>query len=497
MKKLILYIFLYFTLFTTPSYAQSVIRSQVTRPQTPDSADIAYYSKKNGWLAAAQIIGFNVGIWTFDRLVLNTEYSKISLSSMKENLTHGFVWDNDKMATNMFAHPYHGSLYYNAARSNGFNFWGSAAFTLGGSLLWEFFGENEYPSINDIIATPVGGVILGEVLYRTSDLLYDDRTSGMERFVREALGFIVSPARGLTRIFRGDAWRKRPSEGRQFGMPDMSWEILLGFRALEFVKPILDKGVGMVLYTCFEYGDKFDMDARKPYDYFNIKMSLNLQKAQPLLGQINVLGRLWAENIVDKGKHVIDMGFYQHLDYYDSNEISAVSSEVPYRFCTPASFGVGFLHHLKERRKISFDSYLHLNIIALGGALSDHYRVDARDYNLAAGFSSKAGVNFSYKDLFSASLSYDVYSMFTWESYPDPAVEEIDWANLDERNFNYQGDRSSAILHAITLRTDLKLTRKLYLTGMFYLYDRRTDYKFYDNVHSQSHEGRLMITYKF
>lgn len=42
--------------------------------------------------------------------------------------------------------------------------------------------ECEYPSTNDIIATPVGGAAIGKVLYRTSDLILDDRSSGGERF---------------------------------------------------------------------------------------------------------------------------------------------------------------------------------------------------------------------------------------------------------------------------------------------------------------------------
>ena len=57
-------------------------------------------------------------------------------------------------------------------------------FAIGGSAMWEMFMECEYPSTNDIIATPIGGAAIGEVLYRTSDMITDDRATGGERFGR-------------------------------------------------------------------------------------------------------------------------------------------------------------------------------------------------------------------------------------------------------------------------------------------------------------------------
>ena len=121
--------------------------------------------------------GINWGVWAFDRYALKADYAMISAKTIGKNFSKGFVWDNDKLETNMFMHPYHGSLYFNAARSNGFNFWQSSLFALGGSAMWEYVMESEYPSTNDIIATPIGGMALGEVFYRTSDLFIDERTT--------------------------------------------------------------------------------------------------------------------------------------------------------------------------------------------------------------------------------------------------------------------------------------------------------------------------------
>ena len=86
------------------------------------------------------------------------------------------MWDNDKFSTNLFAHPYHGNLYYNSARGNGLSFWQSAPYALGGSLMWEFMGEVEPPAINDILATTMGGICFGEISHRISHLLLNDRS---------------------------------------------------------------------------------------------------------------------------------------------------------------------------------------------------------------------------------------------------------------------------------------------------------------------------------
>ena len=136
----------------------------------------------------------------FDRFLMNEDFAHINGHTIKNNFKTGPVWDTDKFSTNLVAHPYHGSLYFNAARSNGMNFWQSIPFAAGGSLMWEFFMENEPPSINDLMATTFGGVELGEITYRLSDLFIDDRSSGAERVGREILSGLISPVRGINRF---------------------------------------------------------------------------------------------------------------------------------------------------------------------------------------------------------------------------------------------------------------------------------------------------------
>ncbi|WP_165045459.1 hypothetical protein [Dysgonomonas sp. ZJ709] len=139
------------------------------------------------------------------------------------------------------------------------------------------------------------------------------------------------------------------------------------------------------------------------------------------------------------------------------------------------------------------DAFAHANAILLGGALSDHYQVDERNYNLASGFSVKTGINIAYTDRFSVSSTYEMYRMFTWRGYPD----DINWDDFDSKTLNAQGDRSQAVLHVTSLQTELKLKKQWYLTGMFINYTRDTNYKKFEDVFSKTSEGRLMLTYKF
>lgn len=491
-KKILLISFLLIIAFG--GQAQIAIRHQVASPRQPDPIDIAYYSKKKKWFqAAATTFGLNMGVWAFDRYIQKGDFAYISLNTIKENFRKGFIWDNDYMSTNMFLHPYHGNLYYNSGRSNGLNYWESGALALGGSAMWELFMECEYPSTNDIIATPIGGMAMGEVLYRTSDLILDDRQTGSARFGHEFAAFLISPMRGLTRIINGDAWRKRPTSGKQFGVPDVSVDISMGLRALELKDPLIDKGLGFATTISVEYGDRYEAETSKPYDYFTFKVNINGQGAQPALSQMNITGRLYSAELIDNTKDFLSIGVYQHFDFYDSDTISDVSSRVPYKFSAPASFGLGLIHKSKRFEDWDFNSFFHFNGILLGASQSDHYVVNDRNYNLGSGFSWQYGTSISYKDRISISASHEGYRIFTWKGYD----KDINWATINEKTLNAQGDHSQAILHAISLRVDLKLREQWYLTGLGYNYTRDTNYKYFENVFSKTSEGRIMLTYKF
>jgi len=493
MKKI--FLILSFLFIYVSAYPQFLIRKEVMPPKVADSLDLSYYSKKRPWHAVSEVIGLNMGVWAFDRYIRKADFAYISMNTIRDNFKKGFVWDNDGIGTNMFMHPYHGNLYFNAARSNGYNYWESGGFALGGSLMWEMLMENEYPSANDIIATPVGGMAIGEVFYRTSDMVLDDRKKGWNRFGREFAAFLITPTKGLTRIINGDAWRKRGTSGKQFGIPDVSVEISSGVRVLELRDNLFDTGVGSATQINVEYGDRYDSDHKRPYDYFNFRINLNIQGSQPVLGQVNIMGRLWGTEVIDNSKDYLNLGIYQYFDYYDSDTISSVSKRTPYKFGAPASVGFGYIHKSKRFADWDFNSYAHINAILLGASLSDHYLVDERNYNLGSGFGWKLGVNIAYKDKLGVSWWYEAYKVYTWKGYS----EGYDLSLALKNHLNAQGDKSDVFFNLINLRVDLKLNEHLYLTGIGSLYHRNTHYKYseYEDVKSTTGEGRAMLTYKF
>lgn len=486
-------------------------RHIVMQPVLPDSADVRLHKHKTFWRAGAETVGCNLGIWAFDRYVQKGHYAYISWATIKENFKHGFEWDDDHLSTNMFAHPYNGSLFFNAGRSNGFNFWQSELFAIGGSAMWEMFMEKEYPSTNDIIATPIGGAALGEVFYRTSDLILDDRSTGGERFGRELAAFLVDPMKGINRIVTGAAWKKRGTSGRRFGTPPTSVELSLGGRYLSFIENGGGSRAGAAAEINIEYGNRFAESTEAPYDYFSFLLELQGMKSQPPLSRVGIMGRLLSKEIVDKKNMNLNIGLYQHFDFFDSDTISPAREavrfpcSVPYKMGTPASFGGGAMFLYKPSRQTALDGYLHLNGIILAGVLTDFYRDYHRNYNWGSGFSTKAGLAWTLSDdRISIKLANQFYKIYTWNGYD----ANYDWSLTPEgKPVDVQGDSSHSSFNRLEISANLRLRRRLYLTGGADFYTRKTEYTGMsiqmDNatisspiVSSKQLGFHLMLTYK-
>ncbi len=474
------------------SLAQIPIKFNTFPISQPDSTDVARMTKRHFWRAAAEVGGFNLSLWSFDRFVQHGDFSYISFKTIRENFRVGFKWDNDKLGTNTFLHPYNGSLYYNAGRANGFNFWQSELFAIAGSGMWEMFMENEYPSTNDIIATPIGGAALGEVMFRASDAVLDDRTRGWDRAGREVAAFIISPMRGINRLVTGDMWRHRSTRGRLFGTPSFAVRVSMGYRMLIFDRTLTDYHQGATAQIDIEYGDRFELKSTKPYDYFTFKGQLQIMKTQPFLSQIELKGRLLARELFSNYRSQGSIGLYQHFDFYDSDTVGNVK-KVPFKLGIPASVGVGFMYRDVERRHWVLDIFAHANGILLGSILSDHYQTDERNYNWAMGFSLKGGFNINIKrGKASLSMSHNFYRLFTYRGYQ--AGTDLRIANF--RRLNVMGDQSVASLNVTELRADAKIWRRLYGTLLFTNYVRSSHYRDFRDVHSTSGSISLMLSYK-
>jgi hypothetical protein len=134
-------------------------------PRPTPGPDRAGLRRDTAWVLSYQLVTIGI-LYTLPESISNwsdEQKDEYSLGKWWENVRNP-QWDDDKFWINYLAHPYWGAAYYVRARERGFDerasFWYSTLM----STAYEFGAEAlfEQPSIQDLVVTPVGGVILGE-----------------------------------------------------------------------------------------------------------------------------------------------------------------------------------------------------------------------------------------------------------------------------------------------------------------------------------------------
>jgi hypothetical protein len=257
--------------------------------------------RKHFWVAVAEVMAVNL-IPNLVSRSKDAEWAKFTLKSWGDNLTLPWQWDNNAFLNNQFSHPYHGAMYFNSARTNGYNFWQSAPWAFAGSLTWELFGEVWAPAPNDLANTTLGGITLGEMLYRVSSLTLDNEATGFDRVVREVTAGLLNPVRGFNRVVRGEAWKvsRTPPEWRQstiFGAVDA------GYRRISV--PGEDENVNLdgVFFTGqVVYGDGLLDLSKKPFSFFRAEITVASNNGTAgRLASLMVRGSLAARKLGDGG----------------------------------------------------------------------------------------------------------------------------------------------------------------------------------------------------
>ena len=469
---------------------------------------MALPTPKRPWQALAEVTGINVGVQLFDRWALNSDFAQTTLNSLKRNFTDGMVWDNDFFITNMFAHPYHGNLYFNAARTNGLTFWESAPFSLLGSAMWEFLGETEPPAINDILATTCGGMAIGEMTHRLSLTILDDRDHGFPRFLREAAATIINPIQGLHRIISGDAWRVKNKHYRyhDFNETPVDVSFSVGWRYLADDGALFRGIHAPYINFTLTYGTSVDGDKHtKPYDFFDLETNSAFGGGQPMVNTVNIVGRLWSTPILDKKDMAGEFGFYQHYNYYDAKPIEDGSSLTPYRISEAAGFGPGFIFSLPQMGYLTkMEQRFFTSGILLGGTKSDYFNVIERDYNMGSGFSIKSNTRLDFGRYGRIVLNAKYFRLWTWKGYEDKDLQPYVDGTADLHYLNVQGDNSNAALLVINPVIEMHLARQWSLTLSGSYYGRRTHYNYYydkdlilrqnSTVHARTFETKIGLT---
>ena len=488
---------------TIPINIQQCVPKPHGPQATPDPATVtdsatvmALPLKKHPWTAAAAVTALNTSVQLYNRYLSKEDFAQTTMRTIHRNLRTGLVWDNDKFIMNMFAHPYHGNLYFNVARSNGLNFWESAPYALGGSLMWELFGEKDPPAINDVITTTMGGVAIGEITHRVSDIVLDDRQRGFGRFLREAAAFLINPMKGFSRIARGDAWKVKSTHYKYHDNSKwpVNFSMSAGWRYLADKGKLSGGESNPFLDLFLVYGHAVDGEKHTtPYDFFDVDITFGLSSNQPLINDLHIVGRLWSTPILDKPRKLGEFGIYQHYNYYDSRPVIDGSDQTPYRISEPAALGPGFIFEAEKKGFVSkLQQRLFINAILLGGTKSDYFNVLERDYNMGSGFSIKSKTHLEFGNWARADLHVKYFRIFTWRGYKKSELKREDLHYL-----NVQGDKGNSGLFVVTPIVEVDLMKHCSLTLSGTYYHRNTRYEEHSDKESKTFETKAGLTYYF
>jgi hypothetical protein len=246
-----------------------------------------------------QAVIINV-IYNIGNQARGEETAKISFKSWWNNMKYGFEWDDNPFVTNQFGHPYQGSNYYTAGRANGLSYWESAALTAFGSATWEYFGENNYASFNDIVNTTLGGIALGEAFHRTAWMIRNTKETGKGRLWQEIAGTAIDPMGGLNRFMSGDA--HRVSEKPATFAPKGSTAVAqLGALWQGSNDNAFSEAPSAFLEMDLVYGTPLEGRGRTPFEAFTVNFRMGGGQG---LSDVRVRGRLFGQPLSDGKFHL-------------------------------------------------------------------------------------------------------------------------------------------------------------------------------------------------
>ncbi|HEX5819027.1 MAG TPA: DUF3943 domain-containing protein [Gemmatimonadales bacterium] len=382
--------------------------------------------KKRFWRALGEVVVVNIIPNAFSRLQ-DKEWSQWTLQSWADNIKYPWQWDNNAFLNNQFSHPYHGSLYFNSARTNGYNFWESVPWAFGGSLMWELFFEVWAPAPNDLLNTSLGGIALGEMLYRMSSLTLDNEASGTERVFREIGATLLNPVRGFNRALDGTMFKRSrtPDEWRP---STIQANLELGYRRFATDWDVTDPnalntgylGAGVV------YGNGVTDVTKAPFSHFrlNLLLAFNPGENARKLSELNVRGSLGGKSLARReGKASQLVGFMTYE--YSSSPVIEFGAQGFQGGWSQASRG-------KKGPTWYLDATAIFNPIA--AIKSDYFLVaEGRDYDYGIGLGGRGEVRAIWggKALVGVTANYRFIPVISGF----PAQHQLLRANFDARYY--------------------------------------------------------------
>ncbi|MDR0551133.1 MAG: DUF3943 domain-containing protein, partial [Spirochaetaceae bacterium] len=251
-------------------------------------------------------------VLNFGARLANAGFAGVTFETRARNIypSTWFWEDGDRFIVNQLGHPYQGSTYFAAARVNGFNFFESMPFALAGSLQWEIMFEPA-SSLNDVIATTIGGISLGEMLHRLF-LEVDESPSAGAKIG----GFFVSPIGSFNAVYN------RPKRGRGGGAiyelqvkagTEKSFAHFLGHEDEESSWQYPGAYIGMNVI----YGNPFTQISRMPYSHFELSAEITTNVSSYNIELLSD-GYIFSFTLAQTQKTFASTGLTMHYDFFNA-----------------------------------------------------------------------------------------------------------------------------------------------------------------------------------
>jgi len=391
------------TLQADSSFYQDYLKKKNNKPsyrqQSPNYEEsIVLNEKKNFFRAATEWTLVQAFPASFNYFIRKDPYSHISFGNFIDHLPpSAWAWDDNAFMTNQIAHPYHGQLYFNAFRSNHYSFLQSSIATVAGSYIWETAGETQAPSINDLVNTSFGGIILGEMMHRVSQNILSRPThSYAERQGKEIIAFMVNPVNGINRLLDG-RWARKVKGAVQDSSTLMA-EFDLGYRRFDTKQfNLLERGKNDIFARLKLYYSNGDQDIKRPFDDFYVNLELGTDDSS-FVNTVNVYASLYGgpvlKNIPGTHRGILSANY----DFYHNEAFFYGAQSINYNIFS--NFYLGRESHLSTT--------LSAGPVILA-AVPDPYLLfgESRNYNYGPGVSLRGSAEISVWKRFKFGTAYN------------------------------------------------------------------------------------------
>lgn len=421
--------------------------------------------EKKFWRAGAQWFLAQALPASFNRFITKDPYSYISFQNFLDHQRFSaWDWDDNQFTTNQIDHPFHGQIYFNAFRSNGYNFYQSSLATVAGSYIWETAGETQHPSINDLVNTTFGGILMGEMMHRVSRNILARNRTDHNRIGNEIVATLVNPINGLNRFLDGK-WGKPIDDYYGADSSVIKAEVDLGIRRFDAKEgDFLNEGKNAFYGRLRFIYSNGEHNYKRPFDQFSVNLELGNGDSSFING-VNVHALLYGAKFFKskKGNHYGTLN--AHYDFYNNDAFFYGGQSLNYNWLSEFRY--------KKGNRLNLSVGAGAVILA---AVPDPYLLygASRNYNYGPGASYRFRGDLMLLDRFILSADYNGGVFFT-----------------------ISGTDSYYVLHGLNVEASLRLYKRWSInlsSGYFNLQGHFYDQQ-YPDFNREYPYGRLSVGY--